>query len=121
MILGEKEFEQFVNVYTFRMRNVLPIRYDVAQLIAEGHKARLLIEIMPVKTPEYELYISKYGIPETDAAYISMLTWCLAGNTLLLRNYLVYILSVEHEIARITLKWVNELKELFELNPKVVV
>jgi hypothetical protein len=121
MVLGEKEFEQFVNVYMFRMRNVQPLHVDIARLIAEGHRARLLMEIFPNAKPEYELYVSRYRTPVTDGEFTSMFVWCLKKNALLLRSYLVYILSIEHETAMVTLKWMNELKEFFDLNPKIMV
>jgi hypothetical protein len=121
MVLGEKEFEQFVNVYIFRMRNVRSIHSDIARLISEGHRSRLLIETLPVAKPEYDMYVSKYKVPVTDSEYTNMLAWCFKENRLLLRNYLVYVLSVEHEIAMVTLKWMKELKEYFDLTPKVVV
>lgn len=121
MKLGDKEFEQFVNVYMFRMRNLQPLHQDLVRLISEGYKARLLIETLPAAKPEYEDFVTGHGTPETDTEFATMFEWCFNKNQLLLRNYLAYILSIDHEIATVTLKWMNELKEYFDLTPKVVV
>jgi hypothetical protein len=121
MLLGEKEFEQFVNMYTFRIRKIHALREDIAQLVSEGHKARIIIETRLAAIPEHEDYISRFGVPESNADFINLFTELFENSIPLYRSYLVYILSIEHETALSTYEWLNMMKELFELEAKIII